>query len=103
MTDAQASALLDQVNTTTNGIAAIVASDATVLGTVKTELEALLATQGQPSGISDATAAKLQTALTNLGTVQTNATSNATLLNAIAAEGANTTTIPAPPPPPANP
>lgn len=101
VTDAQVSALLDQVNATTNGIAAIQTADSTTLGTVKTELDALLATQGQPGGISDATAAKLTAMVNSVGQVQTNAQSNSDLLKAIAAEGAPV--VPPPPPPPAPP
>jgi ABC-type transporter Mla subunit MlaD len=98
VTDQQVSDLLDQVNATTNGIAAIQTADSTTLGTVKTELEALLANP-TVNGISDATAAKLQTLATAIGGVKTNSDNNATLLNAIAAEGAPV--VPPPPPPPA--
>jgi hypothetical protein len=98
VTDQEVSTLLDQVNATTNGIADVQKADSTVLGTVKTELEALLATAGQPGGISDATAAKLQQMATAITGVKTNADSNSALLNQIAAEGQPV--VPPPPPPP---
>jgi len=99
MTDQQVSDVLDQVNATTNGIAARQTADSTTLGTVKTELEALLETQGQPGGISDATAAKLQSMATTIGQLKVNADANSTVLEAIAAEGQPI--VPPPPPPPA--
>lgn len=101
MTDQELSTLLDQVNATTNGIAAIQISDATVLATVKSELDTLIASAGQSGGISDATAAKLTALATAVSGVQTNATSNSTLLTAIAAEGSPV--VPPPPTPPTNP
>lgn len=102
VTDKEVSDLLDQVNTTTNGIAQRQTADSTTLGTVKTELEALLASQGQPGGISDATAQKLQAMATTIGQLKTNADTNSTVLEAIAAEG-QPVVPPPPPPPPANP
>lgn len=101
VTDAQVSTLLDQLNTTTNAIATAQTADAVTLGNVKTELEALIAA-GSSAGLSDATSAKLTLLATAVGAVQTNATNNSTILNAIAAEGQPV--IPAPPPvPPAPP
>lgn len=101
MTDQEVNDLLDQVNTTTNAIAVRQTADSTTLGTVKTELEALLATQGQPGGISDATAQKLQAMKTAVEGLKTNADTNSDVLTAIAAEGQPV--VPQPPPPPANP
>jgi hypothetical protein len=101
VTDAEVSSVLDQVNTTTNAIAAIQKTDADTLGKVKTELETLLQQPTTVSGLSDATSAKLQLLVTAIGTVQTNSTANASTLNAIAAEGS--AVIPPPPPAPAPP
>lgn len=98
MSDDEVSALLDQVNATTNGIAAIVTADSTTLGNVKTELEALLAQPTTVSGLSDVTSAKLQSFVATLGNLKTNAGANSDLLAAIAAEGKPV--IPPPPPPP---
>jgi hypothetical protein len=102
MTDQEVSDLLDQVNTTTNGIAARQTADSTTLGTVKTELEALLAAPPSVSGLSAETSAKLQAMATTIGTLKSNADANSTVLEAIAAEG-QPVVPPPPPPPPANP
>lgn len=97
MTDQETSDLLDQVNTTTNGIAAQQAQDAGTLTEVKTELEALLNAPPAQSGLSPATSAKLQTLAAAIGTIQTNATVNSGVLTGIAAEGKPV--VPPPPPP----
>lgn len=96
VTDQEVSDLLDQVNKTTNGIAANQAADAKVIQTVKTELEALIA-QGSQLGLSQATSDKLTAMAASLTPVLQNSSINNDLLNKIAAEGAPVV----PPPPPA--
>lgn len=103
MTDKEVSDLLDAVNTTTNGIASNVSANTTTLGTVKTELEALLAAPPTETGLTPETSAKLQAFVTSLGAVKDNVQTNTDVLNAIAAEGQPVVPPPPPPPPPANP
>ncbi len=95
LTDQELTDLLNGIDTTTNATATNVATIGTAAGTIKTELEGLIAAAPAGTALTDSQVTQLQGFATKLQGLSDASLQQATTLQAIAAEGAPV--VPAPP------